>query len=385
MAPPVIDLRTAEDVRDVVHRAVQALAEEKIVAVPTETVYGIGVNALSEAAVRRLAEVKGRASDQPFTLAVNSADAALDYAPDMSPVARRLARRCWPGPLTMVLDDQHPDSLTRRLPPSVRQAVTKNGKVGLRVPAHDLTLSILRLSPGPLALTSANRSGEADAATAESVVQSLGAQVDLVLDDGQSKFRQPSSVVRVDGHRLTLLRSGVIGKRALHQLASYIVLFVCTGNTCRSPMAERLMRRRVADRLGCSVEQLEERGVMILSAGIAAMTGGQASQEAVAVMNEQGVDLSDHESQPLTERLVRFADLILTMTKGHRDAIITQWPEAAERTFLVARDQADITDPIGGTAQLYHQCAAQIDAHLEHWVKAIDFSTVLAEIADDGD
>src|SRR5438105_14319783 len=104
MSPVVINVANAEDPRDVVHRAVQALAEGKLVAFPTETVYGLAASALSETAVERLLAVKGRAAGHPLTLAIKSADDALDYVPRLSPLGRRVARRCWPGPLTLVVD-----------------------------------------------------------------------------------------------------------------------------------------------------------------------------------------------------------------------------------------------------------------------------------------
>ena len=108
MPPVVIDLRSAEDWRDVVHRAVQALAEGGLVALPTETVYGLAASALDEDAVCRLLAAKDRTAAKPLTLAIKSADEARDYAPDMCPLAQRLARRCWPGPVTLVVDDSHP-------------------------------------------------------------------------------------------------------------------------------------------------------------------------------------------------------------------------------------------------------------------------------------
>ena len=188
MPAVVVDIRRAEDIRDVVHRAVQAVAEGKLVVFPTETVYGLAARALDWHAVQRLVHVKGREEGHPLTLAIRSAEEARDYAPDMSPLAQRLARRCWPGPVTLVVDDSHPASLTNQLPPSVRKAVSPEGTVGLRVPGHQLILEVLRMLPGPLALTSANRSGEPAPTTAQQVVDSLGDGVELVLDDGSSRF-----------------------------------------------------------------------------------------------------------------------------------------------------------------------------------------------------
>jgi protein-tyrosine phosphatase len=365
MPPVVIDLRAAEDSRDVVHRAVQALAEGKVVALPTETVYGLAVSALNEAAIDRLLDAKNRPQGQPLTLAVKSADDALDYVPSMSRLGRRLARRCWPGPVTLVVEDHHPESLIHRLPPKVRAAISPARSVGLRVPAHQAVLDILRMLTGPIALTSANRSGQPDALTAEDVVESLGESVQLVLNDGRSRLGQPSTVVAVTDHGIEILREGVVSAQTLKRLSSFMLLFVCTGNTCRSPMAEAICRKLLAEKLNCSVDELPDKGVLVMSAGTSASMGNRASPEAVTVLGGWGLKLADHESQPVTSQLVRHADVIWTMTRSHRQALVSQWPEAAPRATVLSRDGVDISDPIGGTEEHYRRCAEQIRKELE--------------------
>jgi tRNA threonylcarbamoyl adenosine modification protein (Sua5/YciO/YrdC/YwlC family) len=365
MPPVVIDLRSAEDRRDVVHRAVQALAEGGLVAFPTETVYGLAASALDEDAVGRLLMVKGRAEAKPLTLAIRSADEARDYAPDLCPLAQRLARRCWPGPITLVVDDSHPESLVRQLPPRVQQAVSPQQTIGLRVPGHTVILDVLRMLAGPLTLSSANRSGMPEAVSAKQIVDTFGDQIALVVDDGPCRFGQPSSVVRVNQGQYEVLRAGVVPERTLRRLASLLLLFVCTGNTCRSPMAETLCRDMLARRLKCPPEELDDHGVLVMSAGLAAMMGGRATHEAVQVMADRGLDLSGHETQPLTELLARHADVIFTMTRSHRDAIISEWPSAAERTCLLSAEGTDICDPIGCSLEHYRRCAAQIEAELK--------------------
>lgn len=130
MAAVSINLQTADEPRDAIHRTVQALAEGKLVAVPTETVYGLACSALNEKAVARLARLKQRTAGHPFSLALKSADDALDYVPNLSPLAARLTRRCWPGPVTLVLDANHPDSLLGELPRSVQEILVPRGAVG---------------------------------------------------------------------------------------------------------------------------------------------------------------------------------------------------------------------------------------------------------------
>lgn len=370
MSPIVIDLRSAEDSRDVVHRAVQALAEGCLVAFPTETVYALAASALSETAVEKLRQRCGH-DEQPLTLAIKSADEALDYVPCLGSLGRRLARRCWPGPVTLVVEDRHPDSVLRQLGSRVQQSVVVDGHVGLRVPAHPTMLDVLRLLAGPVVFAGAKRDGQADAVTVQELLEAVHDEVDLVIDDGRSRYGQPASAVKLRDREFDVVQVGVVSAQTLRRLASMIVLFVCTGNTCRSPMAEGLFRHLLAGKLGCKSDEVDDRGAIVMSAGIAAMLGGRAAAEAIDALTPLGVDLTAHESQPLTETLVRHADLILAMTRSHRQAILAEWPDAASRVKLLCHDDSDVPDPVGGPAEQYERCLAQMKPELEKWANRV--------------
>ena len=276
--------------------------------------------------------------------------------------------------ITIVHDIDHADSVVHRLDESVRAATIPNGTIGLRVPATDLAQQILRLCAGPVVLTSANISGAEDPKTAQDVVDQLGDRVDLILDGGPCQFGKASTVVQVIGKQIKVLREGSVNLDSVNRMSNFVGLVVCTGNTCRSPMGEAIFKKLVAEKVGCDPDDLIENGIQIASAGIAAMAGSPAADQATQVMSEQGLEIGDHASQPISERTAQVADLILTMTNGHRQALISHWPMLEPRTKTLRADGGDISDPIGSPVEVYKACADQIEQGLKHWVDQVDWS-----------
>ena len=173
--PNILDLRATNDPRDIVHRTVQALVEGNVVGLPTDTVYGLAANALSDRAVDSLCELKGRDQNVPLAISVGSREAADDFMCQLSPLARRLTYRCWPGPLTLVAPCDSPHSALTQLPEGVRKRITGDfGCVGFRVVDHRVLSHLHRLLSGPLVLTSANLSGQEAPTTAQGAQSSWG-------------------------------------------------------------------------------------------------------------------------------------------------------------------------------------------------------------------
>jgi protein-tyrosine-phosphatase/tRNA A37 threonylcarbamoyladenosine synthetase subunit TsaC/SUA5/YrdC len=364
MAPVVLDLQNADDPRDVIHRCVQALSEGRLVLLPTETTYVLAASALHPTAAERLCS-----TCDPCTVALGlrGGEAALDYLPDISPLGIRLLRRSWPGPICLEFEVKQRESVVHRLAPCWVEAVKRQEKLRLRAPAHSMVLELMRLLVGPLLLREiTDENGEGG--QFESSLQQVSEYCSLAVNDGVCKYAQRASVVQVIGSQYHVVTEGVVSCSTLKRLADVLFLFVCTGNTCRSPMAEALFRKRLAERLGCTEAELTEKGVQVMSAGISAMHGGSAAEEAMDVMAELGCDLSQHESQPLSDRLARYADHIFAMTRGHRDAILAQWPELADRVVLLDLSQADISDPIGGPIDTYRRCAQHMDKQIQGWL-----------------
>ena len=378
--PTIFDLQSTDDPRDIVHHTAQALIEGQVVAIPTDTVYGLAAHALCEDAVERLCEIKGRSNTAPLAISVRSRDAAGDLFGKLSPVARRLSHRCWPGPMTLVLPCDSAQSAAQQLPESTRARITGDGGcIGFRVVDHRILSYIHRFLAAPLVLTSANISGNPAPTTAEGVVEQLGDEIPQLLDDGPTRYGGASTVVRVQGDRWEMLREGVIERAAMNQFVKPVIAIVCTGNTCRSPMAEALLREQVRTKFG------SEDAVRVLSAGVAAGQGSGASPQSVEVMGKRGLDLTGHSSQQLSDNLMNVADLVLTMTRGHRAAILAAWPNMHERVFTLRRDGGDISDPVGMPVDVYEDCATQIDGELAVWLDNLDDDFFPQHVSSGGD
>lgn len=133
-------------------------------------------------------------------------------------------------------------------------------------------------------------------------------------------------------------------------------------------MAETLFRKLVAEKLSCRDWELRERRIDVFSAGVAAGENEPAAREAVQVMQEFGLDLSQHLSQRVTDHMLDSSSLVLALTDRHRRVLAETRPDLADRIQLLARNGADIADPIGGSLEDYRYCAAEIVEHLRAWV-----------------
>jgi protein-tyrosine phosphatase len=332
---------------------------------PTETGYVVVAHALQPGAAERLALVRQQLRSPRSVLALKNPQEALDYVPQMGLLGRKLIRRFWPGPVTLWFDDTSGQGLGAALPPETREEVWREGGVALRVPAHEVTGNVLRLLPAPLVVTGEVPGRGSQFSTAADLGRAVPDAVSVVVDAGLCRYDLPTTLVRVGRERWDVAHEGVVSARTLNRLAGTMYLFVCTGNTCRSPMAEGLFRKLLAKRLKCAEDELVDRGYVVVSAGVAAGPGSPASPEAVEILRDRGVDLQGHESQPVTPQLLSQADQIFTMTRSHRELLVREFPETAPRVRLLARDGSDVIDPMGAGVDEYRSCADQIERYLQ--------------------
>jgi protein-tyrosine-phosphatase/tRNA A37 threonylcarbamoyladenosine synthetase subunit TsaC/SUA5/YrdC len=385
-----LDWKSSEDPRDIVHIVVQALVEGKLVVLPAETAYHVFASGLKPEAVANLMRmVEAKQVCRP-SIFLRAAAEVMDYCPDLSRVAARIVHRGWPGPLVLELpvvsEATHSDrvatehgavverSLASCLRPEVRRALVLEGNyLPQRVAAHEAIRHAMRLLPGPLVAAPLCLADGRPICMGEQVLKHCGQEITAFVDDGATHYGGLSTSLRIAGNQCSVTSQGVLEGENLYRLGQFIVLLVCTGNTCRSPMAETLLRdklkKRFPNQYAGNVEPAH-----VASAGLSAFPGGPASSEAVNVMKSRGLNLNAHQSRPVTERALRHADLVLTMTSSHRAAIIDRIPEMADKIHLLSGTNSDVSDPFGGSESVYSACAEQMDGYLDHWVSQFEES-----------
>ncbi|MFC1703291.1 L-threonylcarbamoyladenylate synthase [Candidatus Omnitrophota bacterium] len=348
----IIKLDSHNPDQEKINFAAEVITNGGLVVFPTETVYGIAANALNAVTVDRLSQVKRRPEEKKYSIHIAHKEDVEKYASNIPTAAYKLMDRFWPGPLTIILQSKHSSS----------------GTVGLRLPNNNIALKLIETAGVPVFAPSANVSGKHAPAKIEDVLKDLKGLVDIVIDGGVTEFGVSSSVVDVAQIPARLMREGVIKKEEiLKVINSKHILFVCTGNSCRSVMAAELMKKKVAGRDDIFVE----------SAGVGALPGMSASESTIELLKKEGIDARAHRSQGASDDLVKRSDLILVMERHHKNKLLSMFPFAKERTFLlkefvkIGELDVNIPDPIGMPMGFYANCFSVIQECIEEVYKKI--------------
>ncbi len=235
--------------------AVDLLRQGRLVAFPTETVYGLGADASNPDAIRRIFKAKGRPADHPLIVHIPSVDSLNDWALTVPDMAQQLAARFWPGPLAMILNKR----------PEVPLAVTGGqNTVGLRMPDHPVALRLLRAFGGGIAAPSANRFCRISPTQAAHVEEELGDAVDLILDGGACQVGVESTIVDLSGNRPKLLRPGHITRHDIEAVlqTELIVVYPQSEQTnqseIRAPGMMAIHYAPITLAILCPVDRLSE-------------------------------------------------------------------------------------------------------------------------------
>ncbi len=343
-----------------------------LVAFPTETVYGIA-SRVETTSLARLDNLKGRDREKHYTLHIGKKNDIRKYVPLLGLKAKKLVDKVWPGPLTIVfeLDQNDLKKQQKNLKKEVFESLYKNNSIGIRCPDNAIASILLQETRNPVVAPSSNITGQSPAVGPEEVLAQFSGQIHMLLDGGPCKYKKNSTVVKISTTGLEILRPGVYSQAELEALSEVKFLLVCTGNTCRSPMAVGILRKYLAKKLNCKIDQLEKMGYKVLSAGILEMAGSKASSKAIATCSAMGIDIEAHKSQALSQQLIEASDFIYVMGRSHYERVVNISPKSADKCVLLAENE-EIPDPIGQSQEFYNNCAKLIEKAIKKRIGEIE-------------
>jgi protein-tyrosine-phosphatase len=326
-----------------------------LVVVPTDTMYGVAAAADRPAALERLRTLSERGEHAGSTWHAPDAGAVLHRLDPIAALHRRVVERLLPGGVRLDFEVESLGTKGRVAIPN--GAAESGGVLSVRVPTPG-TLTAL-LADRPIVVDRVPR-GLGDGRQVPTAERAAG--VDLILDAGP-RPGVPSTVVGLGGRGAgawyDVMVEGAVPARQVHRRIVRRVLFVCTGNTCRSPMAEAIARSIVKPRGEGRVVGIPTE---FASGGVSAVAGEPASHQTIDALRSLGVEPVRHQSRQITLGDARDADMIYTMTRAHARAVSSMDPEIAGKVRTLDPKGGDVADPVGGSVALYISTARMLDA-----------------------
>jgi tRNA threonylcarbamoyl adenosine modification protein (Sua5/YciO/YrdC/YwlC family) len=344
----IAQINQGESPAKVVIEIVKRLERGEILILPTDTVYGIHALSRNASAVARIRAIKGQPAHRPLSNLYSTVAGLSRFVKFPEGEYKRQILESWPGAVTWVLPAQ---------PDIIKHNVGSDNTIGIRIPDHQLLRSVCSSLDSLIVSTSANFHGKPAPSSRDEISKDLIRKVDGVVFQSGRLPGQPSEVKRWTPAGSEILRTF----RNIKELTEKAnVLLVCSGNTCRSPMAEGFLRSKL------------EAGVpgrfSVRSAGTSASIGMRASLPAVEVMREKDIEINNHRSRRIDEEIVEWADVILCMTSHHMGILSDNYPTHSGKIFLYStfpsvelHGEYGIKDPVGENVEIYREIRNQIE------------------------
>lgn len=351
-----------------INRSVQVLKEGGIIVYPTDTLYGLGVDMTNHKAINKLLHLKRRNIRSPISLMVDSIASMESIVGKISPKKQALMKNILPGKFTILLKNKNNEE--ERNEGKISWSHLNQSKIGFRIPdnavCHELSLHI----SSPISSTSANISGQDSVLSIPEVISQFGNKLDLILDAGPMKSTKGSTVIDLSKLPFMIFREGDISMSQLNELlpgisfekrrTRFTIVFVCSGNICRSPMGEGILKAMVEKTKFKDVFQIESAGTLNLGPI-------HAHDFSIKVADDNEIDVSTHKAKMINERIVEDSSIIFCMALDHLQYLRRNYPLYKNKFYLLKDWQRDkplaipsIADPIGHELEFFEKTYSEI-------------------------
>jgi len=345
-----------------IKRAAELIKSGGIVVYPTDTLYGFGINIKNSLALEKLFQLKDRDKTKPISILINSKKQLVEMVGNLTLEETRIIDALFPGKITLLV--------------KVRKKIELSGlshlqKLGFRIPDSKLCHELVKEVGGPISSTSVNLANHENLGNADDIIEVFGKKIDLILDAGPITSEKGSTVLDITTSPPTLVREGDVSRVEVEKILGheifdsypkkFMITFVCSGNICRSPMAEGILKKIFQ-------RTIYKDFVEVNSAGTLDLGGMPAALESIDVSQEFEIDLAEHKSQHLRRDIIRRAHLVICLALNHYNYITRRYPEFKDKVLLLKQwkkkvklANPSIADPIGHDTEFFRRTFNEIN------------------------
>jgi len=351
--------------KKILQKAAEVIKSGGIIVYPTDTLYGLGVDINNKQAMDRLYYLKGRKATKPVSILVNDLYQIEQIVGKLYKIEYTAAKLFFPGKMTLIISSKDAVSLPR---------LSHLKKLGFRIPQSKITYMLIDMLGSPISTTSVNISSKNNVKNVEDILAIFGDKIDLILDSGPVDSTTGSSVLDVTTDPPTLLRKGEVSRSEIvkkigyeistNYFNKYLITFICSGNICRSPMGEGILKKII------SVSKYKNI-VDVNSAGTLNIPHAPAHINALKVSEDNKIDINAHISKHVQTKIVRESNLIIAMALDHYAYLRRKYPAFKNKIVLLkqwkksrALTNPSISDPIGHNEEYFLDTYKEIDSEI---------------------